>query len=107
MPFKTILALFGLDKLSYFEWIHNTGQLTFLRFFLTFLDNFNELTNNKYSFLRLGGVKYNEDTENNTLDVEITFIVPYDIYNDLEKFNDEVKEDIENVTHNLMPEGVK
>ena len=73
----------------------------------TFLDNFNELTNNKYSFLRLGGVKYNEDTENNTLDVEITFIVPYDIYNDLEKFNDEVKDDIENVTHNLMPEGVK
>ena len=68
----------------------------------TFMNNFNSVSENKYSYLRVGSVDYTENKEKQELNVCITFIVPYEIYNDSTKFNHEIQADIENITKNIM-----
>ena len=72
----------------------------------TFMNNFNSVSENKYSYLRVGSVDYTENKEKQELNVCITFIVPYEIYNDSTKFNHEIQADIENITKNILPENV-
>ena len=71
-----------------------------------FLIEFNKLTNDKYNYLRLDDVVKSVNEETNTVSLSITFVVPYDIYNDQEKFNSDVKAEIENATQSLMPKNV-
>ena len=72
-----------------------------------FWQSFNELSENKFSYLRLGNVDMDENPEKSIVDVTITYIVPYEIYNDPEKFNSDIKAEIENLTIKLLPENVR
>ena len=71
-----------------------------------FLIEFNEVTNNKFSYLRIDDVVPVKNEETNTVSLSITFVIPYDIYNDPEKFNMDVKAEIENATMSLLPKNV-
>lgn len=71
-----------------------------------FLLEFNEKTNNKFSYLRIDEVVPVKNEETNTVSLSITFIVPYDLYNDPEKFNSDVKAEIENATIEMLPKNV-
>ena len=72
----------------------------------TFLQKFNAATDNKYSYLRLGNIVTEDNKEKNIVNLTLTYIVPYEIYNDEEKFNINVRADIENTTLSFIPENV-
>ena len=71
-----------------------------------FLDLLNEKTENKYSYLRLENYKMDKVETTNTVSLHLTFIVPYEIYNDQEKFNVETKIEIENAIKDIVPQNV-
>ena len=67
---------------------------------MKFLEEFNRITENKYNYLRL--TDYFIDEEKCVLN--ITFVVPYEIFNDDSIFNSEVKGEISNYVSSLLPE---
>ena len=71
-----------------------------------FLLEFNKATENKFSYLRTEDVSMEENKNANTVSLHLTFIVPYDIYNDEEKFNNDIKAEIENGVQSIVPENV-
>ncbi|MCR4875340.1 MAG: hypothetical protein K5923_06380 [Clostridia bacterium] len=71
-----------------------------------FLIEFNKATNDKFSYLRTEDVSMEENKNNNTVSLHLTFIVPYDIYNDEEKFNNDIKAEIENGVQSIVPPNV-
>ena len=71
-----------------------------------FLETFNEKTENKFSYLRLDSVDMQKNEKLNNISLHITFIVPYEIYNDPEQFNNDVKAEIENAVLEIVPKNV-
>ena len=71
-----------------------------------FLTEFNKVTENKFSYLRVDDIKTQKNEETKTVSLTITFVVPYEIYNDPEKFNNDIKAEIENAVISMFPSNV-
>ena len=67
-----------------------------------FLIEFNNISNNKYDYLRLKSVSANDEYNR----LNIIFYVPYDIYFDKSKFSEEEKGEIFDICTKIIPEDI-
>ena len=67
-----------------------------------FLIEFNNISNNKYDYLRLKSVSANDEYNR----LNIVFYVPYDIYFDKSKFSEEEKGEIFDICTKIIPEDI-
>ena len=67
-----------------------------------FLKRFNELSNNKYDYLRIKSVVSNDDYTK----VVITFYIPYEIFKNNEKFSDEDKSYVYSICNQIVPKEI-